>query len=51
LVLYTEIPLSEKWLFDNKKILKKVEEGLEDAAAGRLVEKSSFAQYADGDIE
>ncbi len=48
---YTEIPASEKWLFTNKKALKKVEQGLKDAASGRLSDKGSFAKYADDDLE
>jgi len=46
-----EIPASEKWLFDNKTALKKVERGLQDAAKGRLSDKGSFAEFVDDDIE
>jgi hypothetical protein len=48
---YVEIPARERWLFDNKAALKKVESGLKDAAAGRLSEKGSFAKFSDDDIE
>ena len=41
-----EIPAREKWLFENKKALKKVELGLRDAAKGRLSKKGSFAKFA-----
>lgn len=48
---YTEIPVRERWLFDNKIASKKVAQGLKDAAKGRLVEKGSFAKFADDNIE
>ncbi len=44
---YSEIPLREKWLFDNKSALKKVQQGLEDAANGDLVDRGSFAEFLD----
>ncbi len=44
---YTEIPLQEKWLFDNKKALKQVYNGLKDAAAGRVTKRGSFTQFID----
>lgn len=40
-------PVNEQWLFNNKAALNKVKKGLEDAAAGRLVDMGSFASYAD----
>lgn len=46
---YSEIPSSEKWLFDNKKALKSVNKGLEDAKAGRLVSRGSFAEFTEED--
>lgn len=48
---YTEIPAREKWLFNNKPALKKIEQGIMDAAAGRISSKGSFAKFADDDIE
>lgn len=48
---YAEIPIREKWLFDSKIALKKVKQGIKEAASNQLVEKGSFAQYADDDIE
>ena len=48
---YTEIPAREKWLFENKMAMKKVEQGLNDAATGRVSEKGSFAQFVDSEIE
>jgi hypothetical protein len=44
-----EIPISEKWLFENKVALKKVKKGLKDAAEGRLKNLGSFAKYTDDD--
>ena len=48
---YIEIPAREKWLFENKTALKKVQKGLQDAAEGRVVKKGSFAKFADDEIE
>lgn len=48
---YTEIPAREKWLFNNKSALKKVEQGLKDAAAGKVSKRGSFAKYADDEID
>jgi hypothetical protein len=46
-----EIPAREKWLFENKTALTKVERGLKDAAQGRLSKKGSFAKFSDDEIE
>ncbi len=46
---YTEIPAREKWLFDNKAALKKVAQGIKDAASQQVHEKGSFAKYVDED--
>lgn len=48
---FVEIPAKEKWLFDNKVALKQVKNGLEQAQAGKLVKRESFAKYADDEIE
>lgn len=48
---YSEIPSHERWLFSNSSALKKVTEGLEDAKAGRISERGSFAKFADDDTE
>lgn len=42
---YSEIPAHEKWLFKNKSAMKKVIQGLQDAEAGRFIEKDSFASF------
>jgi hypothetical protein len=44
---FSEIPAREKWLFTNKAALNSVQQGLEDAKAGRLKSKGSFSQYLD----
>ena len=44
---YTEIPTREKWLFNNKEALKKVNQGLKDAKSDHLSEKGSFAKFVD----
>jgi len=42
---YTEIPARERWLFNNKKVLKMLEQGIKDSAAGRLTNRGSFSKY------
>lgn len=48
---YAEIPLREKWLFDSKTALKKVKQGIKDAASNHISERGSFAEYTDDEIE
>ena len=48
---FSEIPTSEKWLFDNKIALNSLKQGLAQAKSGNLRSKGSFAKYADDDIE
>jgi len=42
---FTEIPLREKWLFDNADALASVKRGSSDSAAGRVTSRGSFAEY------
>lgn len=46
---YTEIPATEKWLFENPVALKKIRRGLKEANAKRLSDLGSFADYATDD--
>jgi hypothetical protein len=48
---FVEIPVHEKWLYDNKHALKKVKTGLEQARNSKLIDKGSFSQFADDEIE
>lgn len=48
---YTEIPASEKWLFDNKPALTAVKKGLSQAAQGLVKSRGSFAPHANDEIE
>jgi hypothetical protein len=48
---YTELPASEKWLFDNKPALAAVKKGLSQAAAGRIKSLGSFARFANDEID
>lgn len=48
---YTEILGREKWLFMHKTALEKIDQGLKDAASGRLVDKGSFSKFQEDDIE
>ena len=47
LVPYSEIPMRERWLFENPEALESVRRGLDDARAGRLSAGGSFARFAD----
>ncbi len=40
------VPASEAWLYENPKALASVKQGLKEAAAGKTVERGSFAKYA-----
>lgn len=42
---YTEIPLQEKWLFENKEALGRVQRGLRDSAQKKLKDRGSFSKY------
>lgn len=48
---FSEIPSEELWLFENKSALRMVEQGLEDAKAGRVTKKGSFSKYADDEVD
>ena len=48
---YTEIPASEKWLFDNKPTLTAVKEGLNQAGQGHVKSRGSFAKFANDEID
>jgi hypothetical protein len=48
---FVEIPVHEKWLYDNKNAFKKVKTGLEQARNSKLIDKGSFSQFADDEIE
>ncbi len=45
------VPVREMWLYRNPVALKKVREGLAQAAEGKLRNLGSFAKYADEEIE
>lgn len=44
---YTEIPLAERWLFENPEALRRVRQGIQDSKEGKLVDRGSFLQYID----
>ena len=48
---YAEIPLREKWLYDNKKALQDVKTGLKEAAKNKTKSLGDFSQFADDDLD
>lgn len=46
---YTEMPFSEKWLFDNKEALESVKRGLRDSSQNKTTYQGSFEKYAKED--
>lgn len=46
---YTEMPFSEKWLFDNKEALESVKRGLRDSSQSKTTYQGSFEKYAKED--
>lgn len=48
---YTEIPVLEKWLFENASALDAVKTGLAQAAEDTTRALGSFAQYVDEDAD
>src|ERR1700687_668164 len=45
------VPVREMWLYRNPAALKKVRQGLSQAAQGKLRDLGSFAKYADEEID
>ena len=46
---YTEMPLSEKWLFNNKEALESVKRGLKQSSENKTTYRGSFSKYAEED--
>jgi len=46
-----EIPAREKWLFENQTALRSVRRGLEQSSHDEIVERGSFAKFADEEDE
>jgi hypothetical protein len=44
-----EVPAMEAWLWQNPVAMLAVQKGLQDSAEGKVVDRGSFAQYADED--
>ena len=43
---YAEIPMREKWLFDNPDALGSLKQGLKESASGKTKHRGSFARHA-----
>ena len=48
---YSDIPLCERWLFENKIAINHVKQGLEDVAANRISERVNFFDLMEDEIE
>ena len=48
---HVEIPAREKWLFDNKKALKSLQKGIQQADQEPLKSRGSFAKFAEDPID
>lgn len=46
---YTEIPLPEKWLYENEEAIASVQRGLHDLVKNKLVYRGSFAPRKEED--
>jgi hypothetical protein len=44
---HISVPVSEVWLFRNRKAIDSVRRGLEEAAAGKAKSGGTFAQFAE----
>ncbi|WP_419234965.1 hypothetical protein [Rickettsia endosymbiont of Nabis limbatus] len=42
---YTEIPLKESWLFNNKVALTKLKKGIKNSAKGQIAPREDFRKY------
>jgi hypothetical protein len=48
---FIEIPVKEKWLFENATALQKVKTGLTQAKNKELIDKGCFSQFSDDEVE
>lgn len=46
---YTEIPIREKSVYENKKVRDKLKRGIKDAAEGKILSRGSFSKYTKDD--
>jgi hypothetical protein len=42
---YIEIPLQEKWLYENKEAIKRVRKGLQESSEGNLQDLGNFSKF------
>jgi hypothetical protein len=41
------VPASEMWLYENAEALASVKQGLRESAEGKVIDRGSFAKYAE----
>jgi hypothetical protein len=49
LMPYTELPYSEKWVYENKETLNSITLGLKQSSKKETIYKGSFAKFIDED--
>ena len=42
---FAEIPMRERWIYENPEISASIDRGIADAKAGRVVSRGSFKKY------
>ena len=45
-----EIPAEESWIYENPKSLKAIQKGIKEAKEGKIVDRPSYAEFADDEI-
>ena len=42
---FAEVPMRERWIYENPEISASIDRGIADAKAGRVVSRGSFKKY------
>lgn len=44
---YSEVPLKEKWIFEDKSVYRKIRKGLIESSKGEIKSLGDFKQFSD----
>ena len=47
--MLSKVPDREKWLYENKEVLRQILQGIKDASEGKFFRKGSFRKYINED--